>query len=128
MAPSQATIDIALAHPIDLVTRFVARHDWLVHQQERDAIMSACGRMLLIIDGFDEAGDQRPKIMAWLGKCNTDITVVLISRPSGIDDLAMSSGTLNSGSENFLQTRVLNVLVEQGQLLLSKHLPVGKLK
>ena len=40
MAPSQATIDTALAHPIDLVTRFVARHDWLVHQQERDAIIA----------------------------------------------------------------------------------------
>ncbi len=40
MAPSQATIDTALAHPIDLVTRFVARHDWLVRQQERDAIIA----------------------------------------------------------------------------------------
>ena len=40
MAPSQTTIDTALAHPIDLVTRFVARHDWLVRQQERDAIIA----------------------------------------------------------------------------------------
>ena len=40
MAPSQATIDTALAHPIDLVTRFVARHDWLVRQQARDAIIA----------------------------------------------------------------------------------------
>ena len=40
MAPSQATIDTALAHPIDLVTRFVSRHDWLVRQQDRDAIIA----------------------------------------------------------------------------------------
>ena len=40
MAPSQATIDTSLAHPIDLVTRFVARHDWLVRQQDRDAIIA----------------------------------------------------------------------------------------
>ena len=40
MAPSQTTIDTALAHPIDLVTRFVARHDWLLREQERDAILA----------------------------------------------------------------------------------------
>ena len=40
MASSQTTIDTALAHPIDLVTRFVVRHDWLVRQQETDAIIA----------------------------------------------------------------------------------------
>ena len=40
MASSQATIDTVLAHPIDLVTRFVSRNDWLVRQQDRDAIIA----------------------------------------------------------------------------------------
>ena len=40
MAPSQATIEQTLAHPIDLVSRFVARQDWLLRQQEPDALIA----------------------------------------------------------------------------------------
>ena len=40
MAPSQASIDLTLAHPIDLVSRFVSRHDWLLRQQEQDALLA----------------------------------------------------------------------------------------
>ena len=40
MAPSQATIEQTLAHPIDLVSRFVARQDWMLCQQEPDALIA----------------------------------------------------------------------------------------
>ena len=40
MAPTQASIDLTLAHPIDLVTRFVVRQDWLVRKQDADAILA----------------------------------------------------------------------------------------
>ena len=40
MAPTQASIDLALAHPIDLVTRFVVRQDWLVQKQDQDAVLA----------------------------------------------------------------------------------------
>merc|ERR1711871_915105 len=89
------------------------------------------GRMLLIIDGFGEAGAQRPMIMAWLRKfleCHPDMIFILTTRPSAIEDQAMSSGTLNAGSANFLEAKVLDW--EDGQddqLLLSKNLPVGTL-
>ncbi len=34
------TAEVGLAHPIDLVTRFVARQDWRVHERERDAVLA----------------------------------------------------------------------------------------
>ena len=40
MAPSHSNIDTALAHPIDLVTRFVARHDWLLRQRAHNAVLA----------------------------------------------------------------------------------------
>ena len=40
MAPSQATIEQTLAHPIDLVSRFVARQEWMLCQQEPDALIA----------------------------------------------------------------------------------------
>ena len=40
MAPSQAAIEQTLAHPIDLVSRFVARQDWMLCQQEPDALIA----------------------------------------------------------------------------------------
>jgi hypothetical protein len=40
MAPTQASIDLTLAHPIDLVTRFVVRQDWLVQKQDQDAVLA----------------------------------------------------------------------------------------
>tara|TARA_X000000950_G_scaffold140640_1_gene174509 strand:+ start:5894 stop:6484 length:591 start_codon:yes stop_codon:yes gene_type:complete len=40
MAPTQASIDLTLAHPIDLVSRFVVRHDWLLCQQEHNALLA----------------------------------------------------------------------------------------
>lgn len=40
MALTQASLDLMLAHPIDLVSRFVARHDWLLCQQEHDALLA----------------------------------------------------------------------------------------
>lgn len=39
MAPSHNTIDQTLAHPIELVTRFVTRHDWLLRQRAQDAVL-----------------------------------------------------------------------------------------
>ena len=40
MAPSQTSIEQTLAHPIDLVSRFVARQDWMLCQQEPDALIA----------------------------------------------------------------------------------------
>lgn len=40
MAPSTAQSELALAHPIDLVTRFVVRQDWMLCQQDRDAVLA----------------------------------------------------------------------------------------
>lgn len=40
MASTSSTTDFALAHPIDLVRRFVVRQDWLVQQQDRDAVLA----------------------------------------------------------------------------------------
>ena len=40
MAPSQNIIETSLAHPIDLVTRFVARHDWLLRQRAQNAVVA----------------------------------------------------------------------------------------
>ena len=38
MALTQHIDDIILADPIELVSRFVARHDWLLRRQARNAI------------------------------------------------------------------------------------------
>ena len=40
MATGTALQDQTLAHPIELVTRFVARQEWLVHKKQRDAILA----------------------------------------------------------------------------------------
>lgn len=40
MAPSQNSIETNLAHPIELVARFVARHDWLLRQQARNTVIA----------------------------------------------------------------------------------------
>ena len=40
MAPSIVQSEPALAHPIDLVTRFVVRQDWMLCQQDRDAVLA----------------------------------------------------------------------------------------
>ena len=40
MAPSTVHTEQTLAHPIDLVTRFVVRQDWMLCQQDRDAVLA----------------------------------------------------------------------------------------
>ncbi|MEK9621945.1 MAG: YbjN domain-containing protein [Alphaproteobacteria bacterium] len=44
MAPRQQTsasdIAVGLAHPIDLVTNFVTRHEWQLRERERDALLA----------------------------------------------------------------------------------------
>ena len=40
MATGTALQDQTLAHPIELVTRFVARQEWLVHKKQRNAIIA----------------------------------------------------------------------------------------
>lgn len=40
MATSIAPSDMNLAHPIELVTRFVVRQEWFLRQQHRDAIIA----------------------------------------------------------------------------------------
>lgn len=40
MAPSQHSIEQTLAHPIELVSRFVARHDWFLRQRNPNAVLA----------------------------------------------------------------------------------------
>ena len=40
MATGTALQDQTLAHPIELVTRFAARQEWLVHKKQRNAIIA----------------------------------------------------------------------------------------
>jgi len=79
---------------------------------------------LLILDGFDEGGETKPDIFRWLRKYVKEhprIMTLLTTRPSGLDQMAMSSG----GQHRPKKAKIKLIDTEQNVVALDQAFPEG---